>query len=482
MSSSRRGARTMLGTGAALSTLVALALAGGPAVSAPAAGGADGRLVPEAMPLRQALQSLDQDERADVAALNGWSVSQLVAESTDRMLNMDRTGRLFYVDDFASGHADHADGQSTSGARVDLQPQARTFELHSLPGSKRTIYLDFNGHIVTGTAWNGLTGTNPQVYGAYDTDGNPNVFGAAEKVQIEQTWRRVAEDYAPFNVDVTTQEPAPGKIDRESNADLVYGTRLVVTPGGDVYTDYCGSNCGGVAYVNVFDVTGADHSFYQPGFVFTDGVGTGAKNIAEAASHEVGHNLSLHHDGTSVLGYYAGHGPWAPIMGVGYYRPVSQWSQGEYDDANNTEDDLTMIRTSGAPLRHDDHGDTIGSATLTGSNRGKGVITDRLDKDVFRITSTGGQYTVSATPATLGANLDIVMRLMRPNGTPLAVVDPAVGTVNAGAASGLNASVTLNLPAGKYYVQIRGAGFGNPLNTGYSTYGSLGAYKIKAVK
>jgi hypothetical protein len=23
----------------------------------------------------------------------------------------------------------------------------------------------------------------------------------------------------------------------------------------------------------------------------------------------------------------AGHGDWAPIMGVGYYRPISQWSK-----------------------------------------------------------------------------------------------------------------------------------------------------------
>ena len=46
----------------------------------------------------------------------------------------------------------------------------------------------------------------------------------------------------------------------------------------------------------------------------------------EAASHEAGHNLGLSHDGTRKTGYYAGHGDWAPIMGVGYYREVSQWS------------------------------------------------------------------------------------------------------------------------------------------------------------
>src|SRR3712207_7865967 len=52
-----------------------------------------------------------------------------------------------------------------------------------------------------------------------------------------------------------------------------------------------------------------------------------AKYTAEAVSHEVGHNLGLHHDGTAAEGYYGGHNAWAPIMGVGYSRPISQRSE-----------------------------------------------------------------------------------------------------------------------------------------------------------
>ena len=78
------------------------------------------------------------------------------------------------------------------------------------------------------------------------------------------------------------------------------------------------------------------------------------KIIAEAASHEIGHNLGLSHDGTSTQGYYGGQGAWAPIMGVGYSYSISQWSKGEYFDANNQEDDLQIIQNHGATLVPDD--------------------------------------------------------------------------------------------------------------------------------
>ena len=100
--------------------------------------------------------------------------------------------------------------------------------------------------------------------------------------------------------------------------------------------------------------------------MFLDGVG-GANNSAEAASHELGHNLYLAHDGTSSTGYYTGHGSapvkWAPIMGVGYYSDVTEWSKGEYAGANNQEDDLQKI-TVYLPYRIDDHEDiTLPAAT-----------------------------------------------------------------------------------------------------------------------
>ena len=279
---------------------------------------------------------------------------------------------------------------------------------------------------------------------------------------------------------MTTEQPPNAAIDRANAADQVYGTRLLFTDDGVVYDEICGGGCGGIAYVDVFDIAGPNHAYYQPGFVFTDGVGTGAKNMTEAGSHEVGHNLALSHDGTSAVGYYAGHGAWAPIMGVGYSHPISQWSRGEYADANNGENDLAIIKASGAPARADDHGNTTGTATALGTGK-NGVVATSTDKDVFRFSSTGGSYTMSVTPPAPGPNLDVVMTLMRADGTVLNTVNPASGQVNAETASGLNARLTRSLPSGTYYLQVSPTGFGNPATNGYSTYGSLGAYSVRAV-
>ena len=163
----------------------------------------------------------------------------------------------------------------------------------------------------------------------------------------------MAEDYAPFDVDVTTQEPPQDAIDRSGATDQQYGTRVLIDP-DTWYQSGCG--CGGVAYVGVYDRT-SHHAYYQPALVFTKGVGTGAKNIAEAASHEAGHNVGLGHDGTASVGYYQGHGAWAPIMGVGYYRGDQPVEQGRVRRCQQHRGRLRGDRRrTASALRADDHG------------------------------------------------------------------------------------------------------------------------------
>ncbi|MEU4183488.1 zinc-dependent metalloprotease family protein, partial [Micrococcus luteus] len=334
---------------------------------------------------------------------------------------------------------------------------------------------DFDGHTITGTAWNASKGVDPVNVSAYDTDGDPANFSTAEQDVVRDVWARVSEDYAPFDVDVTTQQPDQSAIDRSGASDEQYGTRVLIDP-DTWYQSGCG--CGGVAYVGVYD-NSSQHSYYQPALVFTKGVGTGAKNIAEAAAHEAGHNVGLSHDGTASVGYYAGHGAWAPIMGVGYSKGISQWSKGEYTGANNKEDDFAVIGQNGLALRADDHGNGTTDATaLTLGTSVKGIYANDADVDTFRIDLAAGTFNFAATSAASGADLDIKLQLLNSAGTVVATADPAAGQSNSATPTGLSASISRQVTAGRYYLRVENTGYGNPLNTGYSTYGSRGAYTV----
>ncbi len=410
-------------------------------------------------------------DRADaVARSRGSSRAQWLREANDPAAWIDKTGALLFVD--APQPLTIAEGGLADASTI---PYEQTFSLHSNPSATRKVFLDFDGHTVPGGAWS----STPLVAEPYSSDADTTSFTTAELDQIHAAWRRVAEDYAPFNVDVTTQDPGYAGINRASTSDLSFGTRLVVTGTQSVYATACPSGCGGVAYVGTVDSTGSTHDYYQPAWVFTNGTGTGGKNIAEAATHEGGHNLGLSHDGTATLGYYSGHGGWAPIMGVGYSKPVTQWSRGEYSGANQTQDDFAVANSNSIPLRADDFG-SLSSPSLAGQSPFSvdGVISSRSDQDVFTFATSGGTVDVQAVPAAIGANLDVKLNIVDSVGTIVASNDPAMALVSSSQASGLNAALSVTLAPGTYRVMLDGVGFGDPLSTGYSDYGSLGSYRL----
>ncbi|WBQ05554.1 M12 family metallo-peptidase [Kribbella sp. CA-293567] len=415
---------------------------------------------------------------AELAERNGIAeqkLQQILA--TDKTSWLDKTGKLFYTEPVASAKERAATTKSPKWAtRARAAADGPAFQLHSKAGSNRVIYLDFDGHTISGTAWN--TGGKPASVNvtAYDTDGNTGNWSTAEQNVVREVWARIAEDYAPFDVDVTTQAPPESAITRSGSSDQQYGTRVVIDP-TTWYQSGCG--CGGVAYVGVYDNT-SQHSYYQPALVFTKGVGTGAKNIAEAASHEAGHNLGLSHDGTSSVGYYTGHGAWAPIMGVGYSKAISQWSKGEYSGANNKEDDFAVAGQNGLALRADDHGNGTADATaLTLGTAVNGVYASDSDVDTFRVDLSAGTFTFAANAAASGADLDIRLQLLNSSGAVVATADPAAGQTNSATPTGLSASINRQVTAGRYYLRVENVGYASPLNTGYSTYGSRGGYSVR---
>jgi PKD repeat protein len=409
-------------------------------------------------------------ERA--ATRNGQTLGALREHARDSAAWLDRDGAMFYVDPPKPVEPSTA----LPAAEAAALPYAETFVLHSNATASRKVFLDFDGHVVSGTAWNNsYTSGAPFTAEPYDSDGSPSTFSNAELDQIQATWQRVAEDYAPFDVDVTTQDPGAAGINRSSTSDTAFGTRVLITGTNTIFSS---CQCGGVAYVGTIDQIGTNHNFYQPAFVFTRGVGYGAKEVSEAASHEAGHNLGLAHDGTSTTGYYEGHSVWAPIMGVGYYRPVSQWSKGEYTGANQTQDDFVIAAQNQIPLRSDDFGGPAAPSVLAGSPVSlSGVIGSSSDQDAFQFTTAAGVVNFTAAGASVGANIDIKLSLLDSTGSIVATDDPAVVTVNAGSATGLDASISATVSSGTYRIIVDGVGFQTPA-TGYTDYGSVGRYTL----
>lgn len=144
--------------------------------------------------------------------------------------------------------------------------------LHSMPSAEATIYLDFDGEVIEGHAWE---------------DGRRIIAPAYNLPASEVTsmWRMVAEDFAPFEVNVTT--------DLQTYLRAPHGLRIRC-----ITTTNNFAGAGGVAFGGTFRESGEPvcWNFYR-----------GAAG-ADVISHEVGHTLALHHDGKGADGYFGGHG------------------------------------------------------------------------------------------------------------------------------------------------------------------------------
>ncbi|HET6989317.1 MAG TPA: hypothetical protein VFI00_22000, partial [Kribbella sp.] len=136
-----------------------------------------------------------QSRLAELSQRNGIPADRLEKIlATDKTSWLDRDGKLFYREPVAGTAARKAAAPSPRWATNALAAATGpAFELHSKPGSNRVIYLDFDGHTITGTAWN--TGGKPATVNvtAYDTDGNPNNWSTAEQDVVRDVWARVSE-------------------------------------------------------------------------------------------------------------------------------------------------------------------------------------------------------------------------------------------------------------------------------------------------
>lgn len=315
--------------------------------------------------------------------------------------------------------------------------------LQSLPGANAVVFLDFDGYnMPAGTGWNNGNPINAATSGMTDA-------------QVQETWEVISEDFRPYNINITTSETVYNSyaVNRRQ--------RCVFTP-----TNTAAPGAGGVAFVGGFG--------YQdwPCWVFV----LSGKGGGEAGAHEIGHTVGLGHDGrtTPNEGYFAGHGDWAPIMGVGYYEPITQWSKGEYNAANNKEDDLTVM-TRFIQFRNDDHGNASNAATaLTADAAGNlsartGIIERTADVDFFSFNTGTGAISLDINTVSRHGDLDVLVRLYE------GASGAQIGTFNG---TGLHTHLDANLTAGVYYISVDGTGAGDPATNGYSDYASLGGFTI----
>ena len=320
--------------------------------------------------------------------------------------------------------------------------------LQSLPGARGCILLDFDGYnLPAGSRWNGGNALTAAPAGMTDA-------------AIQEFWELVSEDFRALNLNVTTDEAV------YNSFPATMRQRCIVTP-----TNTVAPGAGGVSYVGSFN-----YGDNTPCWEFM----ADAKYGGEAASHELGHSMGLSHDGriSPAEEYYNATnttGPWAPIMGSGYYKPVTTWSRGEYASANNQEDDLAIMSgtTYNVGYRNDDRSNgTAGATPLATSGTslsGAGVIERASDQDFFVFTCGAGTVSLNVNAVSRHADLNVVARLYDSGGGLLGTYDTP---------NNLNTSLSANLGAGTYYLSVDGGGEGDPVNGGYSDYASLGNYSI----
>lgn len=338
---------------------------------------------------------------------------------------------------------------------------AQVPKLNSYPAASATIFLDFDGHTVNSVYWNG----------GVPFYATPYNFTAE---QITTMFNMVAEDFRPFNLNITTDSTVyfAAPINRRQ--------RIVITTNSSWY-----GSAGGVAYIGSFT-----WGLEIPGFVFSNLLNNNIKYVGEAISHETGHTLNLQHQSKydaacNFLKEYndgAGTGEisWAPIMGVGYYKNLTLWHRGSSSlGCSNIQDDIAIIAgtRNGFGFRSDDVADAYrNSLPLNMVNDStfevNGLLNSSADVDIYSFSlNDQGRFTLTAAPFSLNpsgnvnANIDSKIDILDNSGVVVASFNPA---------NYLHAVVDTNLRAGTYYLRIGSTG-----NINTSNYGMLGSYKLK---
>ncbi len=371
-------------------------------------------------------------------------------------------------------------------------------QLTSRSNASYTLYLDFAGFNYTGT-WSSKTPGNTP---ALDNTANSGTFTVAQSDRIKEMWARTVQAYAPFNINVTTIDPAvaAGQSGTDFARQAYYETqaRMMHTVITTSYAWY--GAAGGVSFVgttknayNPASFNGGAGAGNHTNWIFTDGTANKANYTADATVHENGHGLSLLHQSdysgsTNVNEYSKGdnnsaNGTYSPIMGAGYYTQRTTWRKGDSPagGALHTQNDVkTLLSNTGmGGFVEDGIGHTRQTATplpLIGStvdySLAQGVIVpvstnnpdpigvDKYTRDWFSFLSNGttaitltannGDDLITPGVAAPGATLRSTLKIYDSLGALVGTATEAASTM-AETFAGL-------LPAGTYYAEVASYG------------------------
>ncbi|MFO0809273.1 MAG: hypothetical protein U0746_11655 [Gemmataceae bacterium] len=402
------------------------------------------------------------------------------------------------------------------GASAQTHPTVPGYS--SRPGAAYTVYLDFGGFTFDGM-W-GNTGLTPGTTPFYTTQsGSPTNFNATDLVNIQNTWARVAQSFAPFNVNVTTVDPAvsAGQAANDTTRQNYYDAtaQLMHTVVGGTGSWY--GNAGGTSYVDVISFggfTGGYHTNWT--FSAVNGASSNLQFVGGVTSHENGHAFGLHHQsdysGNTLVNEYSTNNSSAaiaPIMGDTYNGNGGNgalrgtWRSGDVHitgGGKGSQNDAQVIQSNSGIGSFVDSGvgHSLATATAMGTTTttirpelAAGLITPansttpdpmgvgNYTTDYFSFSTTaagdlsvtlhsGSQY-VTTGVADPGATFKGTLKLLNGLGVELSSV--TMTDLN------LTATISMtNLPTGNYYLQILSSGgtLGNP-DAG-ARYFDMGSY------
>lgn len=398
-------------------------------------------------------------------------------------------------------HAVHTDVWSPPPKQAVLSDNPHIPALASLPGAPVTVVLDFGGHtLVPGDRWHGkfaFAEHLPVRLPAATHESYPETLSSAD---ITNVWRQVAEDFAPWNVNVTTLDVPDTYIHRSAPDDPHFGARVGIVPRSGHYSyrsredDYERIGTGAQDLVNFPIEVQRAHHLSALAWTNTD---TSLPSVADAITHEVGHVFGLthahrytyHEDGdiAEVEKYFVNKTTWTALMGAAVENiGLSIWHNNSHPDAVGHRDPLAQLDEILTRRAQDTaaagKNNPANALPLDHHTAVRGVLTSAQDRDTYTVTVDKLTPHFDITVETLPRpNVNIAISVYHQD-TNTQILDSFSVDLdteyNADTqstdviGSGINGRLRWVQP-GQYTITIEPATI-----TGDDTYGSLGNYRL----